>query len=478
MQSRDRGCEGEGVFNFGIMMNWLQWSLHTLKRVFPCGPYREAPWTLVKCEVSYSRCRCSIRFLTACRRYGVIPNCVRNCSQTSKLFGDRLLECERKFHEKVLTKLIEEKFRCLNHRRLQREAAVRRVYAWMSASSATWSVRHSRIMASFVAEAESQKLSRKLEALLCKRGSVSNPTAQDPAAPLVSVERQNRRVVIENSVADAVPELARQLMALGPKFVPRRSVTDRLVKTAELGVERLAFGTRWKVESERRLRVRNEEEIGAAAKEDDGERPSDRPLDKDVRLRKMTVTSMQGPWMETTEENALRRLKENVIKLYNQARHDRFNNLDGRRLTKKERDSLAEVRADSRIVVKPSDKSKGFLVMSRTSYEEKVSAMVGCPASYERCAITVQELEKQVKAIVLPIVEGQVPAKLASAVIPSNCRMSQFYGLQKTTRKDFRCALWCRHAVPRRATYPWYWSAFSTRCCALSLLIWPVRSTV
>ena len=31
MQSRDRGCEGEGVFNFGIMMNWLQWSLHTLK---------------------------------------------------------------------------------------------------------------------------------------------------------------------------------------------------------------------------------------------------------------------------------------------------------------------------------------------------------------------------------------------------------------------------------------------------------------
>ena len=33
MQSRDRGCEDEGVLNFGIMMNWLQWSLHTLKRI-------------------------------------------------------------------------------------------------------------------------------------------------------------------------------------------------------------------------------------------------------------------------------------------------------------------------------------------------------------------------------------------------------------------------------------------------------------
>ena len=32
VQSRDRRWEGEGVLNFGIVMNWLQWSLHTLKR--------------------------------------------------------------------------------------------------------------------------------------------------------------------------------------------------------------------------------------------------------------------------------------------------------------------------------------------------------------------------------------------------------------------------------------------------------------
>ena len=33
VQSRDCGCEGEGVLNFGIMMNWLQWSPHALKTI-------------------------------------------------------------------------------------------------------------------------------------------------------------------------------------------------------------------------------------------------------------------------------------------------------------------------------------------------------------------------------------------------------------------------------------------------------------
>ena len=44
------------------------WSLRTLRKMFPSGPYRAVPWMLVKYEVMLSKCQCSARFLTACSR--------------------------------------------------------------------------------------------------------------------------------------------------------------------------------------------------------------------------------------------------------------------------------------------------------------------------------------------------------------------------------------------------------------------------
>ena len=41
-------------------MNWLQWSLRVLKQAFPTGPYRDAPWRLVKCKLSLVKCQCSV----------------------------------------------------------------------------------------------------------------------------------------------------------------------------------------------------------------------------------------------------------------------------------------------------------------------------------------------------------------------------------------------------------------------------------
>ena len=34
-----------------MFRNWLQWSIQTLRKVFPNGPYRDAPSRLVKCEI-------------------------------------------------------------------------------------------------------------------------------------------------------------------------------------------------------------------------------------------------------------------------------------------------------------------------------------------------------------------------------------------------------------------------------------------
>ena len=435
-------------------MNWLQWSLRTLKQVYPDGPYREAPWVLVKCDVSLAKCRCSVRFLTACRRYGVLPNFVRNCSKASKLFGTVVLNCEKKFQQRVLNCVISEKFRYINRLHHERMAAIKEVHKKMSLSDAKWSFGHSRVMSGFVAHEESRRLRSKLDSLLEEKRKEEEKEKVDGESPEVRYaekadtikEAQDRRVVVEEGLSEIIPEAARELLALGPKFVPRRRVSDAVVREAELGVERLAFGKRWQVENERRLRTLAENDRagetnhlrGEEAGEDAVDGRSLKILDEDVRLRKLTVTRKQGPLMEAKDENALKRLKENVVKLYNQARSDQRKTSSvledsGRLLTRKERESLAELRADSRITIKPSDKSKGFVVMSSASYTQKVVNILECPDndSYERCSMTVEELEKQTKSAISTIVEDKLPAKLASRVTPHNSRMSQFYGLPK-----------------------------------------------
>ena len=66
---------------------------------------------------------------------------------------------------------------------------------------------------------------------------------------------------------------------------------------------------------------------------------------------------------------------------------------NGRELTVKERRDIAELRSDSSVVVKPSDKSKGFLVMSTASFVQKAESMLNNTVNYERSMIKLEDLE-------------------------------------------------------------------------------------
>ena len=400
-------------------MNWLQWSLRVLKQVFPTGPYRDAPWRLVKCKLSLVKCQCSVRFLTNCRQRRVIPNFVRNCSKAKLLFGACVSECEENFQRKVLNMVIRGKFRSIRYKKGLVQQAVKNVHDKMAVSDAKWSVAHSHWMSKFVAREETARLRHKLKQLVQRQDKPSDVTVEEEAS---------RRVVIEDSIAGSVPETVKTLMGLGPKFVPRTRITTGVLRRAELGVERLAFGRRWQREAERKRRADDERE-----RNDQNEKLSeDRPvrlLDEDLRLKKIATTKKQGPLMEAKEENGLRRLKENIVKLYKKDPPGKH--LRGRQLTKKEREDIEQLRADDNIVVKPSDKSKGFVIMSKASYVEKVNTMLANPASYERCQITLEELVKRTRSMVTKNIEGKVPASLANELVPQSARMSQFYGLPK-----------------------------------------------
>ena len=109
------------------------------------------------------------------------------------------------------------------------------------------------------------------------------------------------------------------------------------------GVERLAFGKRWQAvaeEAERTAltgRSQNSEMEENEVDQEDRERPV-KTLDEDLRLRKIATTEKQGPLMLSQKENKLRRLKENLLKLYRKAKMNRACVGDnGRELTGKER---------------------------------------------------------------------------------------------------------------------------------------------
>ncbi|XP_065176129.1 uncharacterized protein LOC135805933 [Sycon ciliatum] len=238
------------------------------------------------------------------------------------------------------------------------------------------------------------------------------------------MDAQNRRnrVLIEEAVESEVPEVARKVMELGPKFIPGRRVTKSTVQQAEVGVERLAFGLRWKEEAEKNR-------TQAASHQTDTGRPV-RHLDNDTRLRKIATTTKQAPSMDDEKENGLRRLKGNIMRLYKREADINTSN-NGRQLTRREKEALSTLRRNEGIVVKPSDKSKGFVVMSRDSYVQKANVILECRDSYERCDVKVEDLGKHTRKKVAEITQHKLPQPLAKAILPHNSRPSQFYGLPK-----------------------------------------------
>ena len=138
-------------------------------------------------------------------------------------------------------------------------------------------------------------------------------------------------------------------MELGPKFVPRAGITKDVLRRVELGVERFAFGRRWQKEVERKQRVVEVEGRYPCVNNNDGVDNSEdsrpvRTLDEDyLELKKIATTDRQGPPMEEKDENGLRRLKGNIIKLYEAARKYQIVDVCGRKLTVKERESIKQL---------------------------------------------------------------------------------------------------------------------------------------
>ena len=92
-------------------------------------------------------------------------------------------------------------------------------------------------MSRCVKTAVSKRLKQKLDQLLWKiNGEEESHNSTEEMG--LAQEDQNRRVVIDESLGDeAVNERVKDLLALGPKFVPTMGVTKSVQRKVEAGIE-------------------------------------------------------------------------------------------------------------------------------------------------------------------------------------------------------------------------------------------------
>ena len=198
-----------------------------------------------------------------------------------------------------------------------------------------WLFGHARKMVQRVHREYCEQLQRKLTKILSKQQVFSGGDQQEIYD--YRFDTWNR-VTVEEEIHDKVSEDAREILSLGPGFVPARRMNNTIIQDVEVSRERLAFGYRWRKqieeqhqrEDQRRSRTavdeqgQQEEQWQASAIVEEQSQPEDQPqtsagmtgqqqpkrrvttLDSDKKLKSLCTGSKQPGKLGADEERKLR----------------------------------------------------------------------------------------------------------------------------------------------------------------------------
>ena len=97
-----------------------------------------------------------------------------------------------------------------------------------------------------------------------------------------------------------------------------------------------------------------------------------------------------------------------------------------------ERQALEELKGNFNIIVKPSDKCKGFVVLDREAYVDKAKAILDRQDSYEKLRRDpTRQVENEIAHLWRRVAGSKVPSSLMYALIPRHSRCAEWYGLSK-----------------------------------------------
>ena len=197
----------------------------------------------------------------------------------------------------------------------------------------------------------------------------------------------------------------------GPKFAISLIVTKKTLSDVEVGMERAMYALRWKMEiDQKRASMPLQGSVHHQLKP--------RFADNDASVPRLAA-------VET--ERAMAKLKHKVLGFYRNQRNHRPNILP------EEEQAITKLAHNKSVIVKPSDKCKGLVVMKKDCYVNKAMDILN---SYEQVKTNpTPRVEASTKRVIKTVLENKVHKSLIQSLLPQGSRTAEFYGLPKNHKE-------------------------------------------
>ena len=134
----------------------------------------------------------------------------------------------------------------------------------------------------------------------------------------------------------------------------------------------------------------------------------------------------QPPPSTAQTEEQLKTLKKQIMNTYKHHKQTTLNT------TEEERRGLKELKSNQNVIVKPSDKCKGLIILDKASYVDKMHDILSDETNYERLPSNpTAKIEAKTKQIFKRTSKDKLPEFLIKDLVPTNSRTPVFYGLPK-----------------------------------------------
>ena len=241
------------------------------------------------------------------------------------------------------------------------------------------------------------------ERALTGEGPPPLPTAQGHSDPV--------NKLFNMTGAELEPSLI-SVLERGPKFAITQNVTRQTLNEVEVGIERAMYALRWKVELDKK-RASQAPHAGIS------HRLKPRFPDNDAAV----------PCLASAElERDMGKLKRKIIGLYKNQQSSKAN------IQPEEEEALKKLAHDENLIVKPSDKCKGLVVMDKVTYVEKALNVL---SSYEKVSSNpTPKVEASTKRVIKSVMGDKTDKTLVQSLLPQGSRTAEFYGLPKNHKDN------------------------------------------
>jgi hypothetical protein len=421
-----------------MSINILRRSFEDLKRIIPFNARTLCSHVFTNTR-KLARSLQQTAFLCKCRRFKMIPPFIEHSFSSNSLpTSQRIAKHVAIFQVKLLSDCISSGYARINFLTRIIDQHLKKLTNQLDNSLMDWISSKCHM----IRTNETNEMRSHLEQKFNKLKISKNTTVEESEFVTTTPNVVNRVKILTSK---QLPPASDSLLSKGPNFALTNKVSDRTLVHAECAVERMIYQLRWK---DVRDRHTYSSDVESPVDNQDGQ-ASTSSVSTDVNQENISAPSIVDdpklmipksfkkfakvpPSMSIERERNVCHLKADVLnafrKLHNQPVRSN--------ITLEERKALQILRRDDSIIVKPSDKSKGFVVLDKNDYVDKLNQFVLADGQFTKVTKDpTKHDEAKVKRILADLKET-IPEYISAAITPSHSRCAELYALIKDHKPD------------------------------------------